>query len=305
VRLLSRWGFLTLVGGLVVLLAGGVALARKARPRLWFLYATTPLSPAGYDQLAARTGWAKSRLAMGDGTSLSGLVSRPAAADAPWVVFFPGNDATQLARGQLLLERIRGDHAWGLAVYASRGYDASEGIPSPAASAADASEVLSALMRQYQLLPAQLHLVAFSLGGYSALHAMKDAAQQSRPLASVSLLASVARIAMVHAGFWGKFGAGDVYDVLPILPQVPGPVLIVQGDADEAFGDVGQGRQLAEGLGERGRYVQLEGAGHSSLLENDAAISAARAMIEAHSTLGQPAAPRSPAKSAAAEAGRP
>jgi pimeloyl-ACP methyl ester carboxylesterase len=286
VRYLPRWGYLALVGGLV-LLFGGLALARKARPRLWFTYTTSPLSPLAYDQLAARAGWAKSQLVMTDGVSLSGLISQPAKSGGPWVVFFPGNDATQLARGQLLLERIRSNHAWGLAVYGSRGYDASGGKPSPAASAADANQVLAALMHEHGLTPSQLHLVAFSLGGYAALSAMKHAAEQHQPVASLSLLASVARIAMVNAGFSGKFGAGDVYDVLPILAQVPGPVLIVQGDADEAFGDVGQGRLLAEGLGERGRYVELKGAGHNSLLENDAAISAARAMIEAHAAPAQ------------------
>lgn len=279
---LPRWAYVAMAGGLMLFVLGRVVWSRMARPKPYFTYSMSALGEQDYDALAARPGWAKSTLHMPDGVSLAGLVRRAPQADAPWVLFFPGNDATQLARGQALLERIRGDHSWGLALYASRGYDASGGSPSPHDFAEDAKRVYAALLSQYELSPSQLHLAAFSLGGYSALHVVNHAARQNQKPASLSLLASVARVAMVHSDFWANFGTGDVYDVLPILHETPGPVLVLEGGADEAFAELPQGQLLAQKLGERGRYVELADVGHSSLLESEAAITMVRAMVEDH-----------------------
>lgn len=283
---LPRWGYLAIAGSLLVAVLGRVVLLRMARPRPWFTYSMSPLSPADYNALAARAGWAKSSLRMTDGVSLDGLVCRPTQPGAPWVLFFPGNDGTQLAHGQLLLERIRAAHPWGLALYASRGYDSSGGTPDPKSFASDAISVFDNLLREQQLEPSQLHVVAFSLGGFGAAHAVSHAAKAGKKPATLSLLASVARVAMVRNGALAQLTTGDVYDLLPILPAVPAPVLVVQGGADEAFGDLPQGKVIADSLGERARYLELPGVGHNALLESESAISAVRSAIETASKVG-------------------
>ncbi|HWA77315.1 MAG TPA: hypothetical protein VG937_33500 [Polyangiaceae bacterium] len=284
---LPRWGYLAIVGSLVVAALGRVGMQRMARPKPWFTYSMSPLSRESYQALAARPGWAESSLRMTDGVSLAGLVSRPAQAGAPWVIFFPGNDSTQLARGQRLLEQIRADNPWGLAVYASRGYDASGGTPSAAAFESDAISVFEAVVREQRVDPSQVHLVAFSLGGYGAARAASHSAKAGKKPGSLSLLASVARIAMVHKNLLASFTTGDVYDLLPSLPEVPAPVLVVQGSADEAFGDVRQAKLLVEGLGDRARYLELPGVGHNALLESEPAIAAVRAGIESASKIAR------------------
>lgn len=277
---LPRWGYLAIVGSLVVAVVGRAALQRMARPKPWFTYSMSPLSPAKYEALAARPGWAKSSLRMTDGVSLAGLVSPPTQTGAPWVLFFPGNDAAQLEHGQQLLERIRAANPWGLALYASRGYDSSGGAPGAAAFASDAIAVFEAVVREQRVEPSQLHLVAFSLGGFAAAHAASHAAKSGKKPGSLSLLASVARVAMVQKRWLANFTTGDVYDLLPLLPDVPGPVLVVQGTADEAFGDVRQAHLLVDGLGERARYLELSGVGHNALLVSESAISSVRDAIE-------------------------
>jgi pimeloyl-ACP methyl ester carboxylesterase len=284
---LPRWGYLAIVGSLVVAVLGRVATQRMARPKPWFTYSMSPLSQADYGALAARPGWEKSSLRMADGVSLAGLVSRPAQAGAPWVLFFPGNDATQLARGQQLLEQIRADNPWGLAVYASRGYDLSGGAPSAPASASDAISVFEAVVREQRVDPSQVHLVAFSLGGYGAAHVARHSAKAGKKPGSLALLASVAHVAMVHHGWLANFTMGDVYDLLPVLPEVPAPVLVVQGGADEAFGDTRQAKLLVDGLGDRARYLELPGVGHNALLASEPAISAVRASIESASKIAR------------------
>lgn len=279
---LLRWGYLAIAGSLVVAVLGRVVQQRLARPRPWFNYSASPLSQAAYAALSARAGWVASSLPVANGVSLNGLLRRPTQKDAPWLLFFPGNDATQLARAQVLLERTKGGDDWGLAVYASRGYDSSGGTPSPAALAADGAQVFQALLRDEQLRSSQIHVVAFSLGGYAAAHAVSHAASTQQKAASLSLLASIARIGMVHSDWVARFATGDIYDLTPVLATVPAPVLVVQGAADEVFAGVEQGRTLATLLGDRARYLELPGAGHNALLETEAAIAAVRAMVEAN-----------------------
>jgi pimeloyl-ACP methyl ester carboxylesterase len=66
------------------------------------------------------------------------------------------------------------------------------------------------------------------------------------------------------------------------LAEVQAPVLVVQGTADEALAGPQQGRDIAKALGERARYVELEGVEHVALLSNPAALDAARQFIESH-----------------------
>lgn len=279
---LPRWGYLAIAGSLVVAFLGRVVMQRMARPHPWFAYSAQPLDQAGYAALAARPGWTKSSLRVAEGVSLCGLIRRPTQQGAPWLLFYPGNDRTQLANAQVLLERTRGENDWGLAVYATRGYDCSDGTPAPSTWVSDGVRIFEALLESEHLEPRQVHLLAFSLGGYAAAHVASQAVSKNRKPASLTLFASVARIAMVHGDWLSRFTLGDVYDVLPTLSAVPGPVLVLQGSADQAFGGNEQGLAIAAGLGERARYLELPGVGHEAILQSEAAISAARALVEAH-----------------------
>lgn len=279
---LPRWGYLAIAGSLVVAFLGRVVMQRMARPRPWFAYSMKPLDQAGYAALAARPGWAKSSLRVAENVSLCGLVRRPAQRGAPWLLFYPGNDRTQLANAQVLLDRTKGEHDWGLAVYATRGYDCSEGTPEPSTWVSDGIQIFEALVKNEQLEPKQVHLLAFSLGGYAAAHVASHGVSTNQKPGSLSMFASVARIAMVHGDWLSRFTLGDVYDVLPTLSAVPAPVLVLQGSADHTFGGTEQGRAIAARLGERARYLELPGVGHEDILQSEAAISATRALIEAH-----------------------
>ena len=268
---------------------GTIAIATVTRPSVLrlvhgslprFPYACTPLPPGAYDALARRPLWAKTSVTVAPGVSLNGLVRRPKADDAPWVLFFPGNDESQLTAGQDMLERLAASRDWGLLVYADRGYDSSDGTPSADALREDGYVVLKAVLAAERLSPARLHVVAFSMGGYVAAAAVGRAAREHQSVASLSTLAAVEKMEMVHSLALSRIVMGDIFDTVPLLDDVPAPVLVLHGTADTTL-NVSQGRSIAAKLGARATYRELAGVGHHDILHNEDALAAVRSMIEA------------------------
>ena len=270
--------------GAALLLAGVLPVYERffGRKRLRFPYLARPIAAARYAELAAAPGWAKSELEVAPGVRLRGLLRRPAHSTAPWVLFYPGNDESQLERGQAFLIRLARQLEWGLAVFAYRGYDASDGKPALSDIRTDAPRILSELCKVEQLRPSQVHLAGFSIGGHFATYTASAAAAQGARAASLTLLASVDDIVMYHPSPWEKLSPGEDYQTHPYLAGVPAPVLVLQGDADEALDGPGQGRAIAHALGERAEYVELPGVKHVPLLENTTALERVRKFVAEH-----------------------
>jgi pimeloyl-ACP methyl ester carboxylesterase len=253
------------------------------RPRLRFTYLTGALPAAEYTGLASEPGWSASRLTVAPGIGLNGLVRRPKAADAPWVLFYQGNDAAMLRVGQAFLNRLGVDRDWGLAVFAYRGYDSSDGSAHLAELAADAPVIVEQLCATEHVNRGRLHIVGFSIGGHLAVRAMGVAATLQPKPASLTLLAAVNDIVMVPRSFYQKLDPGDDFQTEPFLDAIPAPVLVVQGTADEALMGPGQGQAISARLGARAKYLELSGVGHVALMSNPAAVAATQEFIAAHS----------------------
>jgi pimeloyl-ACP methyl ester carboxylesterase len=251
------------------------------RKRLRFTYLTGQLAPAEYQSLASREGWAATNVTVAPGIKLMGLVRRPNAKDAPWVLYYPGNDAMQLRRGQAFLSRVGEKEDWGLAVFAYRGYDSSDGVPVLNDLAADAPEILVQLCASEKTSAARVNVIGFSIGGHLAARAVGALTRQSRQPASLSLLASVDDIVMVRRSWWEKIDPGDDYQTQPFLNDVRAPVLVLQGGADETLGGPGQGQAIAKTLGDRAEYIELPGVGHNILIETETAVAQVRTFVAA------------------------
>jgi pimeloyl-ACP methyl ester carboxylesterase len=232
--------------------------------------------------LASQPGWAARQISVAPGIRLNGLVRRPQAADAPWVLFYQGNDAQMLKVGQAFLSRLGGTRDWGLAIFAYRGYDSSEGVPRLPVLAADAPEILAQLCATERVDRGRVHLIGFSIGGHLAVRAMASAARLSPRPPTLTLLASVDDITMVKRSFYHKLDPGDDFHTSPLLADIPAPVLVVQGTEDVALQGPAQGRAIAAVLGARARYLELPGVGHSELMENEPTLAAVREFIETH-----------------------
>jgi pimeloyl-ACP methyl ester carboxylesterase len=250
------------------------------RPRLRFTYFTGQLSQAKYDALAKKPGWAASKIEVAPRVSLRGLVRRAREPSAPWVVFYSGNDASLLETGQRFLGRLAGDRDWGLAVFAYRGFESSDGEAEQASIAQDSPVIVKRLCAAERVEPSRVHLVGFSIGGHFAAHAARGAAFSGQRVATLSLLASVDDIVMVPNSPWARLSTGDDYQTRPLLATLPSPVLVVQGTADEALGGPEQGRAIAAALGPRAQYHELPGVGHQALLENETSLALVRELID-------------------------
>jgi pimeloyl-ACP methyl ester carboxylesterase len=252
------------------------------RKRLRFPYLSRPIAAAAYDALAAKPGWAKAEVEVAPSVVLRGLVRRPTSAARPWVLFFPGNDESQLDRGQSFLVGLGGEEDWGLAVFGYRGYDASDGKTGLAAMSEDAPEILARLCQKESVEPTRVHVVGFSIGGHFAVRAARAAADRGARAGSLTLLAPVNDIVMYHAGPLEKLSAGEDYQTSPLVAGIPAPVLVLQGTADEALDGPGQGHDLAKAFGDRARYVERPGVKHVPLLFDAEALKVARAFVKEH-----------------------
>jgi pimeloyl-ACP methyl ester carboxylesterase len=279
---IGRRGFGIL--GLAAIAAVSLGLSRKVfgRKRLRFPYSNSSLPAAEYAALAAKPGWSASQVVVAPGISLNGLVRRPKTVDAPWVLFYQGNDAHMLRVGQAFLSGLTSDHDWGLAIYAYRGYDSSAGEPHLTDLAADAPEIIAQLCATEHVERSRLHVVGFSIGGYLAVRATVVAARLQPKPASLTLLAAVNDISMVPRSFFERLDSGDDFQTSPFLDAVPAPVLVMQGTADEALLGPEQGRAIAVRLGARAHYVELPGVGHIALLSSETVYTTVRDFISKH-----------------------
>ena len=265
----------------------GVALALAAlvlprflgRKRLRFPYLTGSLPAADYQALASRPGWSAVKVTVAPGIQLQGLVRRAATPQAPWLLYYPGNDAEQLRRGQAFLSDVGAGKDWGLAVFAYRGYDSSDGVPHLDDLAADAPQILLELCRLEQTSPEHVNVVGFSIGGHLAVRAVGALTRSGQAPRSLSLLASVDDIVMYRRSPWEKLSAGDDYQTRPFLADIHAPVLVLQGGADETLGGPVQGKAIADALGARAKYVELPGVGHNVLIQTPSAVKALRSFL--------------------------
>ncbi|MDX2052882.1 MAG: hypothetical protein SFV15_10855 [Polyangiaceae bacterium] len=270
---------LVLLGLVAVAMALGTYSRFSGRTRLRFPYLGTPMSEVSYQSLASQPGWKKAAITVAQGVSLRGLIRVPQSAVAPWLLFYPGNDEAQLKRGQAFLTRLAGARDFGLATFAYRGFDSSEGTSELAALAQDAPRILESLLKSERIAPSQLNVLGFSIGGHFAVHAVGATARRGTKVASLTLLASVDDIVMVRPSLWQRLDSGDDYQTRPLLIDIQKPVLVLQGSADEALNGPAQGRAIAAKLGKRARYVELQGVGHTALLKSEAALAEIREFI--------------------------
>lgn len=271
--------------GLALVIAMALPLYDRVfgRKRLRFPYLSRPIPAATYTALAAKPGWAKAEVQVAPGVTLRGLVRRPSAKDKPWVLFYPGNDESQLERGQGFLLRLGADEDFGLAVFAYRGYDASDGRSELEGIRADAPQILAELCKQEGIAPAQVHLAGFSIGGHFSVHAARGAAARGARAASLTLLAPVNDIVMYHPSLFEKLSAGEDYQTGPYLAGVPAPVLVLQGADDQTLDGASQGSAIAQALGDRAKYLEFAGVGHVPILSHEPALAAQRDFIEQQS----------------------
>ena len=271
------------LGVVAALVIGGVMLGRL-RGHTRFVYLT------GQKSGPAAAGWEDVGWPVASGLTVRARLHRPASPDAPWLLFVPGNDPTPLATGQRVLDAVRGDADWGLAVLSYRGFDASGGAPSPQSLAADTLELAQRLLRDEKVTGPRLHLIGFSMGTTIAARVAAGLAAFQQSPQTLSLLASTPSLELVPGGLVAKFLPSDTYSMVGVEPQVKARVLLMHGERDTVLPPA-LGAQVAAAFGPAAKWTVVKSRGHEDLLDAPEVISAVRAHVTEPRSEAPPPAP--------------
>ncbi|HEY2734631.1 MAG TPA: hypothetical protein VGI70_11635, partial [Polyangiales bacterium] len=198
------------------MLALGVgALARQyvvRRQRGRFVYALTPADPALPD-LARAQGYEVRAIDLDPDARALGLIRLRRDADAPFVLFFPGNAEHQLAVTLPILEALRAGGPAGMASFAYRGFDGSTGRPSPLNSPSDARVELDYVRKTFGISNRKLVIVGFSMGSGVALRLGAELAARGEPPAAVISLSPYWTLDLTPAVRFGTLLPTETYVV--------------------------------------------------------------------------------------------
>ncbi|MET0387796.1 MAG: hypothetical protein ABW321_17625 [Polyangiales bacterium] len=228
--------------------------------------------PAVVSELAAQPRWQADWAPMHDGVRLAGAVSPPRDPSSPWILYFMGNWGDQLKQSQALLETLRGSGDIGLAMWAPRGFEASEGEPDMHAFCRDALALHTRLVAVHGATESAIHIVGFSMGALIGSALAAALAERSCPAASLSLLSFHPLGFPIYRGIgkWHRhWTVPQWYQPLDHPERLPDPILIIhaQDDAAERVEDT---RRFVDTLGGRCRYIELPQGGHMATIKQPA-----------------------------------
>jgi uncharacterized protein len=230
---------------------------------------------------ASATSWQPVSLATNDENTLRGVVARPKDNTAPWVLFFGGN-AMSLASSTAVLSRLRGQHDWGLAVFAYRGYDGSTGSPDESSLVSDAQRVALFLRDEEGVRRERLVVMGQSLGTGVAVQLAAAGGRENDPVGAVVLLSPYTSMTRVfgEAVSWLPSGwlTPDAFESAEYTDALPEPTLIIHGMADDLIG-IDHGRELAQAMPGRARLLELPGRGHNDVWTDPRTTRAIRELV--------------------------
>ena len=204
-----------------------------------------------------------------DGETLRGWLlaaSGPqATADAPLVVYFPGNSLNRQDRVHDLRELAR--PGFDVLIFDYRGYGDSTGSPSETTLSADARLVWQFAVEKLGQEEGRIVVFGESLGGAVALSLWaEDNATPPEPAAVIlnSTFASMPRLVGEHYPWFPfRYLLFDRWMSVEQIGKVSAPITIFHGTADEMI-PAAHGQALAQAAS-HARFVEIEGGSHNGV----------------------------------------
>jgi dipeptidyl aminopeptidase/acylaminoacyl peptidase len=269
----------------VLLLAYGAAIVwlMTQETRLVF-QAGQPLGPARpafpYEQV---------NLPRDDGARQFAWVMKAADANAPWVLFLHGNDATIASRPNIAhYTRL---HAVGTHVFAPeyRGFGGLDGIPTERGLIADARVAYDYLRTRLIVAPEQIVIYGWSLGSAVAVALAAEV-----PSAAVILEGAPASIVAIGQQRYPLFPIRMVirnpFESIKRIDRVRAPILFLHSPEDVVV-PIGEGRRLYEAAPAPKTFVEVRGGHvHASEVDANAFFAAVERFLMTHHILPSSAA---------------
>jgi len=233
-----------------------------------FSYRTRALSTATAASEGAALGYELSAIPLAGGGTLRGFVRAPRGDNARFLLFFPGNAKGQLAEALALLELLRDARDLGVAVWSYRGFEGSDGEPSPEASAEDARMQRAFLSARYGVPCERLVIAGYSMGSGIALRLCAELAVREQAPSGLMLLSPFSRFSPSPPHWYGRLLRAHRYETSDWAARYRGPTLVMAGSNDDVLPVAVHARPLVRTLGAQARYIELPGKGHVDYLHD-------------------------------------
>lgn len=233
-----------------------------------FSYRTRALSAATPASEGAALGYEQCALPLAGGGALRGFVRAPRVNKARFVLFFPGNAKGQLAEALALLEILRDARDLGVAVWSYRGFEGSDGEPSPEAIAEDARMQRAFLAARYGVGCERLVIAGYSMGSGIALRLAAELEVREQTPSGLLLLSPFSRFSPSPSRWYGRLLRAHRYETSDSAERYRGPTLVMAGSHDDVLPVAIHARPLVRTLGIHARYIELPGKGHVDYLHD-------------------------------------
>lgn len=204
----------------------------------------------------------------------------PSSDDAPWILYFGGN-ATSLEGSQRVLTKIAGPHDIGLAAFAYRGYDGSQGSPTQGALTRDGLAAVAHL-ESIGVRRERIAIVGQSLGSGVAAQVTAELVSEGYPPAALVLVSpftSVLDVVRDHVVCMPSCLVADKWATKRRTHELRLPVLVLHGTKDSII-PMKQGEAVAGAI-PGARFERVEGRDHNDIWTGDA-VAMARSFVLEH-----------------------
>lgn len=277
-----------IIGGVGIVLgltfAPALIVSLKGRA---LLYHPTKVTDSELSRLAFRGAWERAQLKVPKGgreagdVTLQGLIRPSKDPKAPWLVFFGGN-AMSIVSGQAVLDHTGGELGYGLAVFAYRSYDTSEGKPNQEALMADGDAIMAYLKDTWGAEARRVVLIGQSLGSGVATAVAASSEASGEAVGGLVLLSPYRSMRSVFASkvplFPVAFALRDPYPTETIAPGVSAPVLLIHGDEDTLI-PISHSEALLKAFPGPSELITIRGQGHNGLWQPVETAEGVRAFV--------------------------
>ncbi len=254
------------------------------------IYQPTHTPPEIHKKISETFNWDFKKAVLQDHTTLIGFEKKGSDLNGSHVLFFGGN-AMPIGASVYVLENLRSQHNWGMAVYAYRGYDGSQGRPSEKALVSDGVFLSKNILKRTRRIDSRsvhrmgarqdimqirhdtkLYLMGHSLGTGVATQVAYDLEKEGLIIEGLILVSPFTKMRDAALELFPLIPLGalvdNVYKNEKYLPKISSPVLLIHGKVDNVI-SIEHSRKLKKIVGNNATLIEIPNAGHNDIFSKN------------------------------------